>query len=134
MADVTLFKQDASEAGKAQLKDSVFKHEVNQDVLHESVLSYLANQRQGTRDERIDQRGRRLLEQGLEQERRHPVRECESQHELDAAASTPHRRERPFPLQHAERPPEQPHEHPPLRFIQFGRLQWKRNRLQRRRS
>lgn len=49
MADVTLFKQDASPAGTAVLKDSVFKQEVNQAVLHESVVSYLANQRQGTR-------------------------------------------------------------------------------------
>jgi large subunit ribosomal protein L4 len=49
MADVTLFKQDASAAGTAALKDSVFKDEVNQDVLHESVVAYLANQRQGTR-------------------------------------------------------------------------------------
>lgn len=49
MADVTLFKQDASSAGTAQLKDSVFKDEVNQTVLHESVVAYLANQRQGTR-------------------------------------------------------------------------------------
>lgn len=49
MADVTIFKQDASSAGSAQLKDSIFKTEVNQDILHQSVVSYLANQRQGTR-------------------------------------------------------------------------------------
>jgi large subunit ribosomal protein L4 len=49
MSDVTIYKQDASAAGTAQLKDSVFKHEVNQDVLHESVVAFLANQRQGTR-------------------------------------------------------------------------------------
>jgi large subunit ribosomal protein L4 len=49
MADVTLFKQDASSAGSAQLMDSVFKQEVNQTLLHESVVAYLANQRQGTR-------------------------------------------------------------------------------------
>lgn len=49
MADVTLFKQDASSAGSAQLKDSVFKQEVNQTVLHESVVAFMANQRQGTR-------------------------------------------------------------------------------------
>ncbi|MGH7441062.1 MAG: 50S ribosomal protein L4 [bacterium] len=49
MADVTLFKQDATEAGKAVLKDSVFSNEINQDVLHQSVVSYMANQRQGTR-------------------------------------------------------------------------------------
>lgn len=49
MADVTLFKQDASSAGSAQLNDSVFKQEVNQTLLHESVVAYMANQRQGTR-------------------------------------------------------------------------------------
>ena len=49
MAEVTLFKQDATEAGKTSLKDSVFKQEVNKTLLHESVVSYLANQRQGTR-------------------------------------------------------------------------------------
>ncbi len=49
MADVTIFKQDASAAGSAELKDSVFKQTVNQDLLHESVVAYLANQRQGTR-------------------------------------------------------------------------------------
>jgi large subunit ribosomal protein L4 len=49
MPDVTLFKQDATEAGKASLKDSVFKQEVNKTLLHESVVSFMANQRQGTR-------------------------------------------------------------------------------------
>lgn len=49
MADVTLYKQDASPAGSAALKDSVFKREINQALLHESVVAYLANQRQGTR-------------------------------------------------------------------------------------
>ena len=49
MAEVTLFKQDATEAGKTSLNDSVFKQEVNRTLLHESVVSYLANQRQGTR-------------------------------------------------------------------------------------
>jgi large subunit ribosomal protein L4 len=53
MADVTLFKQDASSAGSAQLKDSVFKHEVNQTLLHESVVAFMANQRQGTRSTKI---------------------------------------------------------------------------------
>ena len=49
MAEVTLYKQDATEAGKTSLKDSVFAQEVNKTLLHESVVSYLANQRQGTR-------------------------------------------------------------------------------------
>ena len=53
MADVTLFKQDASSAGSAQLKDSVYKQEVNQTLLHESVVAFMANQRQGTRSTKI---------------------------------------------------------------------------------
>jgi large subunit ribosomal protein L4 len=52
MAEQTLYKQDASEAGKVELKDSVFKQEVNQALLHESVVAFLANQRQGTRGTR----------------------------------------------------------------------------------
>ncbi len=48
MAQLTLYKQDSSEAGKAELKDSVFKAEVNESVLHDSVVRYLAAQRQGT--------------------------------------------------------------------------------------
>jgi len=47
MPQVTLFKQDNSEAGKAELKDSVFKAEVREALLHTSVVTYLANQRQG---------------------------------------------------------------------------------------
>ena len=49
MATVTLYKQDATEAGKLELKDAVFASQVKPSVLHDAVQSYLANQRQGTR-------------------------------------------------------------------------------------
>ena len=47
MPQVTLFKQDSSEAGKAELNDSIFKAEVKEALLHTSVVTFLANQRQG---------------------------------------------------------------------------------------
>jgi len=47
MPQVTLFKQDSSEAGKAELKDAIFKAEVRESLLHSSVVTHLANQRQG---------------------------------------------------------------------------------------
>ena len=47
MPQVTLFKQDSSEAGKAELKDAIFKAEVREALLHTSVVTHLANQRQG---------------------------------------------------------------------------------------
>jgi large subunit ribosomal protein L4 len=47
MPQVTLFKQDSSEAGKAELKDGIFKVEVREALLHTSVVTFLANQRQG---------------------------------------------------------------------------------------
>jgi large subunit ribosomal protein L4 len=47
MPQVTLFKQDSSEAGKADLKDTIFKAEVREALLHSSVVTFLANQRQG---------------------------------------------------------------------------------------
>ncbi len=48
MPQVTLYKQDASEAGKAMLKDEVFAAKVSEATLHHSVITYLGNQRQGT--------------------------------------------------------------------------------------
>lgn len=47
MPQVTLYKQDSSEAGKAELKDTIFKAVVSEALLHTSVTTYLANQREG---------------------------------------------------------------------------------------
>ena len=48
MANVTLYKQDGSEAGNIDLKDEIFGIEINQNAVHDVVKNYLANQRQGT--------------------------------------------------------------------------------------
>ena len=48
MAKVNVYNMDGSVAGSLELNDTVFGIEPNQDVLHRSILSYLANQRQGT--------------------------------------------------------------------------------------
>ena len=48
MAKVDVYNMDGSIAGTLELSDAVFGIEPNQDVLHRSILSYLANQRQGT--------------------------------------------------------------------------------------
>jgi large subunit ribosomal protein L4 len=48
MAELILYKQDASQSGKALLKDDVFSSEIKQHLLHESIVNYLANQRRGT--------------------------------------------------------------------------------------
>ncbi|NLM78366.1 MAG: 50S ribosomal protein L4 [Ruminococcaceae bacterium] len=48
MAKVDVYNMDGSVAGSLELNDTVFGIEPNQDVLHRSILSYLANQRQGT--------------------------------------------------------------------------------------
>ncbi len=49
MADIKIFKQDASDAGSAKLNDAVFAGEINKSLLYDSVNSFLANKRQGTR-------------------------------------------------------------------------------------
>jgi large subunit ribosomal protein L4 len=48
MAQTTLYKQDASEAGKVELSDRVFAAKVNQTLLYQSVNSTLASRRRGT--------------------------------------------------------------------------------------
>ena len=48
MAKVDVYNMDGSVAGSLELNDTVFGIEPNQEVLHRSILSYLANQRQGT--------------------------------------------------------------------------------------
>jgi large subunit ribosomal protein L4 len=48
MPQVTLYKQDSTESGKAELKDAIFQAEVKESALHTAVINYLANQRQGT--------------------------------------------------------------------------------------
>ncbi|MDO5387703.1 MAG: 50S ribosomal protein L4 [Clostridia bacterium] len=48
MANVKMFNISGSEVGTIDLNDSIFAVEVNTHVMHQAVLQYLANQRQGT--------------------------------------------------------------------------------------
>lgn len=48
MPTVDVYKVDGNKAGTIDLNENVFGVEVNKDVMHEVVVNYLANQRQGT--------------------------------------------------------------------------------------
>jgi large subunit ribosomal protein L4 len=48
MATVKVFNMSGSEVGNIDLNDSIFAVEVNEHVMHQAVVQYLANQRQGT--------------------------------------------------------------------------------------
>jgi large subunit ribosomal protein L4 len=59
MATANVYEQNGSKAGTVDLPKSLFEAEVNEFVVHEVVVAYLANQRQGTVNtkERSDVRG-----------------------------------------------------------------------------
>ena len=48
MPRVALYDMSGEQIGDIELSDSIFGVEVNESVLHEVVVNYLANQRQGT--------------------------------------------------------------------------------------
>lgn len=48
MANVKVFNMSGSEVGSIKLNDSIFAVEVNTHVMHQAVVQYLANKRQGT--------------------------------------------------------------------------------------
>ncbi len=48
MANVKVYNMSGSEVGSIELSDSIFAVEVNEHVMHQAVVQYLANQRQGT--------------------------------------------------------------------------------------
>ncbi len=48
MPTVGLYKMDGSQVGTIELNESIFGQEINKSVLHQVVVNYLANQRQGT--------------------------------------------------------------------------------------
>lgn len=52
MANVKVFNMSGSEVGSIDLNDSIFAVEVNEHVMHQAVVQYLANQRQGTQSAR----------------------------------------------------------------------------------
>lgn len=48
MATVALYNMEGVKTGSMEVSDAVFAAEVNKSVLHQVVVNYLANQRQGT--------------------------------------------------------------------------------------
>ena len=48
MPTVALYNTDGKKVGDIELNESVFGAEIRSDVMHEVVVNYLANQRQGT--------------------------------------------------------------------------------------
>lgn len=46
---VKVLNQEAQEVGKIKLNDSVFATEYNEPLIHQVVVAYMANQRQGTK-------------------------------------------------------------------------------------
>ena len=59
MATALVYEKDGTETGKLELPEKLFGRDVNKHVIHEAVVSYLANQRQGTAStkERSDVKG-----------------------------------------------------------------------------
>ena len=48
MSTVAVYNMEGAKVGSMEVNDSIFAAEVNKAVLHEVVVNYLANQRQGT--------------------------------------------------------------------------------------
>lgn len=59
MATAIVYEKDGTESGNMELPEKLFGRDVNQHVVHEAVVAYLANQRQGTAasKERSDVKG-----------------------------------------------------------------------------
>ena len=48
MANVSLYNMDGNEVGSLELNDKVFGADIKEGLVHQAVVTYLANQRQGT--------------------------------------------------------------------------------------
>ncbi len=48
MANVSVYNMEGSEVGTLELSDAVFGAEINENLVHQAVVQYLANNRQGT--------------------------------------------------------------------------------------
>lgn len=53
MATANCFEKDGKSAGTVDLPKSLFDAEINEFAVHEAVVAYLANQRQGTADTKV---------------------------------------------------------------------------------
>ena len=49
MPSIKVYKMDGSEAGEMQLSDKIFGAEYNEPLIHQAVVTRLANERQGTK-------------------------------------------------------------------------------------
>ena len=49
MANVKVYNMKGEEVGTLELSDAVFGAEYNEPLIHQAVVTYLANQRQGTK-------------------------------------------------------------------------------------
>ncbi len=49
MPIVKIYKMDGSEAGEMTLSDKIFGAEYNEPLIHQAVVTRLANDRQGTK-------------------------------------------------------------------------------------
>ena len=48
MAEVSVLNMEGSEVGKMKLNDAIFGVEINEHLVHQAVVTQLANDRQGT--------------------------------------------------------------------------------------
>ena len=53
MAKVALYNMEGTKTGDMEVSDAIFAAEVNKSVLHQVVVNYLANQRQGTQSTNV---------------------------------------------------------------------------------
>ena len=58
MAKVALYNMEGTKTGDMEVSDAIFAAEVNKSVLHQVVVNYLANQRQGTQSTKTRTEGR----------------------------------------------------------------------------
>ena len=49
MPNIKVYKMDGTEAGTMKLSDKVFGVEYNEPLIHQAVVTRLANERQGTK-------------------------------------------------------------------------------------
>ena len=67
MAQVQVYNQEGKKTSKLELADSVFAIEPNESAMHLAVVSYLANQRQGTQCKALETERHRSCPSGFYQ-------------------------------------------------------------------
>ena len=59
MPSVKLYDMKANEVGTLDLNDALFNAEYNESVIHQAVVTRLANERQGTKKHSYEKRSKR---------------------------------------------------------------------------